>query len=281
LTASFIPVLIGTALAWKSAQQVQWPLFWAMLAASVLIQAATNMLNEYFDYVSGLDTVHSVGIAGAITQDRVPPKTVLRLAVTTLTLAMLLGVYICASSSWWVAATGALCMVVGYLYNGGPFPLSATPFGELFAGGVMGTGIILLSCFIQQKAIHANELLLSIPVAVLIGAILTANNIRDLENDKRNGRHTLAIYLGHQGASLFLAGSLLFADLWVVVLVLLHIASAWTLLALGSLLPAVLAVRGFQRKGTSSEMMLAMKRVAQTNTVFGLLFLIGLLVGAA
>lgn len=274
-------MLIGTALAWKSAQQVQWPLFWAMLAASVLIQAATNMLNEYFDYVSGLDTVHSVGIAGAITQDRVPPKTVLRLAVTTLTLAMLLGVYICASSSWWVAATGALCMVVGYLYNGGPFPLSATPFGELFAGGVMGTGIILLSCFIQQKAIHANELLLSIPVAVLIGAILTANNIRDLENDKRNGRHTLAIYLGHQGASLFLAGSLLFADLWVVVLVLLHIASAWTLLALGSLLPAVLAVRGFQRKGTSSEMMLAMKRVAQTNTVFGLLFLIGLLVGAA
>jgi hypothetical protein len=52
-----------------------------MLAASTLIQAATNMFNEYFDYVSGLDTAESVGIAGVITQNGVPPKTILRVAV--------------------------------------------------------------------------------------------------------------------------------------------------------------------------------------------------------
>ncbi len=280
LTASFIPVLVGTALAWSAARSLDGTLFLAMLAASVLIQAATNMFNEYFDYIRGLDNAESVGISGAITQDRVPPQTVLRIAVATFAVAMLLGVYICARSSWWLTLIGAACMLVGYLYNGGPYPISATPFGELFAGGVMGSGIILLSCFIQQKAIHIHEVLVSVSFSVLIGAILTANNIRDLENDKRNGRRTLAIRLGHRRAVRFLAGSLLFANLWIALLVLLEIVSPWALLVVGSLWPAALAVRGFQGERTPAGMMPAMRRVAQTNTIFGVLLLVGVLAGA-
>jgi 1,4-dihydroxy-2-naphthoate octaprenyltransferase len=279
LTASFVPVLVGTALAWEATRHLNWMLFGAMFVASVLIQAATNMFNEYFDYVSGLDTAESVGIAGAITQDGVPPKTILHTAGSTLALAAVLGLYICSQSSWWLVPIGAVCVLVGYLYAGGPYPISATPFGELFAGGFMGTGIVLLSCFIQAKRIDRNEVLLSIPFAILIGAILTANNIRDLEGDKRNGRRTLVIRLGHKRAVQFLACSLLSANLWIVLLVLLRIASPWTLLTLGSLWSAALAVREFWDPRTPSAMMLGMKRVAQTNTVFGILFLIGLLIG--
>ncbi len=171
-------------------------------------------------------------------------------------------------------------MLVGYLYNGGPIPISATPFGEIFAGGVMGTGIILLASIIQQKAIHVDDVLISIPVTVLIGCILTSNNIRDMENDKENGRRTLAMYLGHKWAVRFLAFNLLFANLWVILLVMLGIASAWTFLAFGSLWPAFLAVRKFQGKRTLPEMMTGLMHVAQTNTAFGILFLVGLLAGA-
>lgn len=280
LTASFVPVLVGTALAWKATRHLDWTLFGAMFVASVLIQAATNMFNEYFDYVSGLDTAESVGIAGAIMQDGVPPKTILYTAVSTLVLAAVLGVYICAQSSWWLVPIGAVSVLVGYLYAGGPYPISATPFGELFAGGFMGTGIVLLSCFIQEKRIGLFEVLLSIPFAILIGAILTSNNIRDLEGDKRNGRRTLVIRLGHKWAVRFLACSLLSANLLTVVLVLFQIASPWTLLVFGSLWPAALAVREFSSPRSPSAMMLGMKRVAQTNTIFGVLFLIGLLIGA-
>jgi 1,4-dihydroxy-2-naphthoate octaprenyltransferase len=280
LTASFVPVLTGTTLAWKSIGHLHWMLFVAMLVASILIQAATNMFNEYFDYVSGLDTTDSVGIAGAITQDKVQPRTILHVAFTALAVATLLGIYICAHASWWLALIGALCMLAGYLYSGTSFPISATPFGELIAGGLMGTGIILLSCFIQQKSIHFYEVLLSIPSAVLIGAILTANNIRDLDGDRANGRRTLAILFGHKWAVRFLAGNLIFANLWVVLLVILHVASPWVLLALGSLLPSVLAIQRFGRERSLTEMMEGMRRVAQTNTIFGILFLIGLLVSA-
>jgi 1,4-dihydroxy-2-naphthoate octaprenyltransferase len=251
----------------------------AMLVASVLIQAATNMFNEYFDYVGGLDTTESVGISGAITQDGLSPKAVLRAGAVTLTVAMLLGVYICIHSSWWLAPIGVLCMMVGYLYAGGPYPISATPFGEIFSGGFMGSGIILLSCFIQQRFVNGFDVLASIPSAILIGAILTANNIRDLEGDKAHGRRTLAILLGHKRAVRFLSCSLAVANLWIVALVAVRILPPWTLLALGSLWPSIGAIRVLRAGGNPAQMMLGMKRVAITNTVFGILFLIGLLIG--
>jgi len=250
-----------------------------MLCVATFIQAATNMFNEYFDYVKGLDTADSVGIAGAITQDGVQPQTILHTALATLTAAMLLGIYICAHSSWWLALIGAVAVLVGYLYSGSPYPISATPFGELIAGGFMGAGIVLLSCFIQHASIHLHEVLMSIPLTVLIGAILTANNIRDLEGDRANGRRTLAILLGHKWAVRFLACSLLSANLWIVLLALLGVASPWVLIALGSLLPSALAIQRFRGKQTLAEMMVGMQRVAQTNTIFGTLFLIGLLIG--
>jgi 1,4-dihydroxy-2-naphthoate octaprenyltransferase len=277
LTASFIPVLVGSALAWRTTGQLRVLLLVAMLAASTLIQAATNMFNEYFDYVRGLDTAESVGNAGVITQNGVRPKTILRVAVVALFLATLLGVYICASSSWWLAAIGALSMLVGYLYTGGPYPIAATAFGEVFAGGFLGSGVILLSCFIQQKFVNGDDVLVSIPSAILIGAILTANNIRDREGDRNHGRRTLAILLGHERAVRFLACCLVAANFWIVALVAAGILPLRALLVLGSLWPSVSAIRIFRAGGTPAQMMLGMNRVAQTNTVFGILLLIGLL----
>jgi 1,4-dihydroxy-2-naphthoate octaprenyltransferase len=279
LTASFIPVLIGSALGWKTTGHLQPGLLAAMLAASILIQSATNMFNVYFDFVRGLDTAESVGIAGAITHDGVKPAAILRCAICLFGVATLLGAYICFESSWWVALIGAISMLVGYLYTGGPYPIAATPFGELFAGGFMGSGIILLSCFIQQGFVSAHAVLVSIPSAILIAAILTANNIRDREGDKANGRHTLAILLGHRWAVALLACSLAAANLWIVAMVSVRMLSPWTLLVLGSIEPSIAAVRIFRAGGKPADMMPGMRRVAQTNTIFGILLLAGLLLG--
>src|SRR5690625_5837618 len=119
-----------------------------MLLASILIQAATNMFNEYYDYVRGLDNESSVGIGGTIVRDKVAPKTVLKLALTFFAAAILLGVYICIASSWWIAVIGLICMIFGYLYTGGPFPIAYTSFGELFSGFLIGTVIIVDSYYI-------------------------------------------------------------------------------------------------------------------------------------
>lgn len=278
LTASFVPVLIGTAFAWLTTGTLRLDLLITMLVASILIQAATNMFNEYFDYKKGLDTSESVGIGGAITQDGVRAKTVLYTAVSCIALSVLLGIYICANSSWWLALIGSACMAVGYFYTGGPLPIAYTPLGELISGTAMGTGIILISYFIQTGSVSGKALLVSIPSLVLIGAIMMANNIRDLEGDKKGGRHTLAILLGRQGAITFLAGMFAFAYLWVIGLVIFAILSPWALLVLLSIPKAVTAIRAFREKSTSGEMMIGMKHVSQGNTAFGFLLVIGMVI---
>jgi 1,4-dihydroxy-2-naphthoate octaprenyltransferase len=278
LTASFIPVLIGSVLAWQIRNGLNWGLVAAMLIASILIQAATNMFNEYYDFIRGLDTAESVGIAGAITRDGIKAGTVLSLALVCLLIASLLGIYICSSSSWWLALIGLGCMAVGYLYTGGPYPIAYTPFGELLAGLFMGSGIILIAYFVQTGSINWDVFLISVPNLILIGAIMMSNNIRDREGDQMNGRHTLAILLGHRRAVQFMAGMFLVANLWVVVLTLADVLPVWALLVLLSIPNALQALNGFRNKKFPAEMMPGMKSVAQTNTLFGILLTIGLLI---
>ena len=101
LTASFVPVFLGTAIALAVEHEtIHFGLFFAMMIASILIQAATNMFNEYYDYKRGLDNEESVGIGGTIVRHGVAPKTIMIIALSFYAIAMLLGVYICAMSSW-------------------------------------------------------------------------------------------------------------------------------------------------------------------------------------
>ncbi len=278
LTAAFVPVSVGTALALQEGQ-VNLPLFLAMLLASLIIQAATNIFNEYFDYVKGLDTAESVGIGGTIVRDGVPASTVLYIALAFYGIAIILGFYICSASSWWLATVGLACMAAGYLYTGGPCPIAYTPLGEILSGVLMGMTIILISFFIQTGTVSLGSMLVSVPITMLIGNIMLSNNIRDLDGDRDKGRHTVPILLGRNNAITLLAIVFTFAYLWLTGLVLLNIITPWSLLALVSIPKARRAVLGFRGKSLAVEMMPAMQATAQTNTIFGLLLATGLTLG--
>ncbi|MCM3596705.1 1,4-dihydroxy-2-naphthoate polyprenyltransferase [Metabacillus idriensis] len=277
LSAAFIPVTIGTVLALNEGQ-VHILLFLAMLIASILIQAATNMFNEYFDFKRGLDNENSVGIGGAIVRNGVKPKTVLNLAFAFFAVAALLGVYICMTSTWWIAVIGLICMATGYFYTGGPMPIAYTPFGELVAGFFMGMVIILLAYYIQTGTISPISIIISIPIAFLVGNIMLSNNIRDLDGDKENGRKTLAILIGRKKAIIFLAS--MFAASYAVILIMIALGhlSFWALLVLISTPKAYSAVKKFVGKSLPLEMMPAMKATAQTNIQFGFLLALGLFI---
>ncbi|KMY51622.1 1,4-dihydroxy-2-naphthoate polyprenyltransferase [Peribacillus loiseleuriae] len=277
LTAAFVPVLIGTLLA-LIAEEVNWILFAAMLIASLLIQAATNLFNEYYDFKRGLDTAESVGIGGGIVRHGMTPKLIMNLALSFYAIALLLGVYICAVSSWWLAAVGLICMLTGYLYTGGPIPISSTPFGELFSGFFMGYVIILIAYFIQTGDVSGIVAIVAIPSLILVGLINMSNNLRDHDGDKANGRRTLPILLGREKGVRFMVIMFAIAYLWVIVIVMLGIITPWILLTLFSIPKATKATKGFVGKTIPIEMMPAMKATAQTNTIFGLLLSIGLLI---
>ncbi|RCX33873.1 MULTISPECIES: 1,4-dihydroxy-2-naphthoate polyprenyltransferase [Bacillus amyloliquefaciens group] len=277
LTASFVPVLLGTVLAMFYVK-VDFLLFLAMLFSCLWIQIATNLFNEYYDFKRGLDTEDSVGIGGAIVRHGMKPKTILQLALGSYAIALVLGVYICMSSSWWLAAIGLAGMLIGYLYTGGPLPIAYTPFGELFSGICMGSVFVLISFFIQTGRINEQSILISIPIAILVGAINLSNNIRDIEEDKKGGRKTLAILMGHRGAVMILAASFAIAYIWIVGLVIMGYTSPWLFLVFLSVPKPVQAVKGFVKNEMPMNMIIAMKSTAQTNTFFGFLLFIGLLI---
>lgn len=278
LTAAFVPVFLGTILAIPETN-ISIGLFLAMLIASLLIQAATNMFNEYYDYKRGLDTEESVGIGGTIVRDGVKPKTILNIALSLYGISLLLGIYICANSSWWLALIGLCCMAVGYLYTGGPLPISHTPFGEFMSGFVMGMGIILISFFIQVGMVTTTSILVSIPIFILVGGINLSNNIRDLDGDKDFGRKTLPVLLGRKNAVALLASLFIISYIWVFILILMGYTSAWLAIVVISAPTAIKAVKGFIGKTIPIQMMPAMKATAQTNTFFGFLLSIGLCLG--
>ncbi|OLN21675.1 1,4-dihydroxy-2-naphthoate octaprenyltransferase [Domibacillus antri] len=275
LTAAFVPVFLGTALALEHTDLHVF-LFLAMMIASLLIQAATNMFNEYFDYKRGLDTEESIGIGGAIVRNGVKPKTVLNMAFTFFGIALLLGLYICSITTWWIALIGIICMAVGYFYTGGPLPIAYTPFGELASGFFMGGMIIYISFYIQTGFVSSGAILFSIPIIILIGAIMLSNNIRDRVGDQEAGRKTIAILIGHDHAVRLLASMFIVAYLWGIILVFGVYGSLWLFLTYLSIPKALKAVSGFKGKNNPLDMMPAMKSTAQTNTLYGFLLSIGL-----
>lgn len=278
LTASLVPVLLGTIYAYTVKGSLHGLLFFAMLLASFLIQTATNLFNEYYDYVRGLDTKDSVGIGGTITRDGASPRFVLNLALGAYALALLLGVYICCKSSWWLAVIGAFCMLIGYLYTGGPYPISASPFGEIFAGLFLGGGVTCIAFYIQTGTINWQCFWLSFPIVLLVGLILTANNIRDRVGDAAHGRYTLAILLGHRRAVRFMAIVFALAYAWPAFLILFYHQTPLLFLSLLSLPKALSVVRRFAPENQQpAQMMPAMGLTAQTNTAYGLLYALGLL----
>lgn len=275
LTASFVPVAIGTALACTSAS-FSLSLAAVMLLASMSLQSAVNMFNEYYDFRRGLDHEGTIGIGGAIVRDGVEPKRVLHFAVGLVAFTLILGSYIMQQSSWQLLPWGLVCIAVGYLYSGGPYPLSATPFGEVAAGTCMGLGVIAISYFIQTVTVHFVVYLVSVAPSVLIGAILMANNIRDFDDDRAHGRKTLAILVGRRNAVLLLETMFLFSYLWTIGLVVAGQTSPWTLIVLFSLPKAFQASRRFRRGIRPDELMPAMVATAKLNTAFGLLLALGL-----
>lgn len=277
LTASIAPALVGTGLALT--QGAFHPdLFLAFFVACLLIQSATNMFNEYFDFKRGLDDQEMVGIAGTIVRDGIAPRTVLRLAWLFMGIAVLLGIYICMRTSWWVAVVGVLCMGVAYLYSGGPFPLSYTPFGEIAAAISMGPVIVLLAYYTQTGTVSPAAIGASVPVGLLIGAILLGNNIRDMDKDREGGRRTVPILLGRKKVRSLFAAVMIITYLVTVVLVLIDVLTPWTLLVFLTVPTAYVTARRFYEYDEPVQLHPAVKGTAVLLFRFGALMFVGMVV---
>ncbi len=194
-TASATPVLVGSALALRAGRFSPW-LFAVTLIASVAIHAGTNLLNDYYDHVRGVDTAESVGPSGVIQRGLLAPRAVLAGGFAALGAGSLLGLGLAAVAGWPILAVGALSVLAGYAYTGGPLPLGYVGLGDAVVFVFMGPVMVLATYYVQARSAPAAGLWASIPVAALVTAILVVNNLRDLADDRARGKRTLATAIG-------------------------------------------------------------------------------------
>lgn len=276
LPATLVPVLAGAAAGSEGGRAVALPLCGGMLAVALLLQIGTNAANEYEDYRRGLDDPSSVGIAGVLVRGELRPEVVRAVAWACYGAALVGGVLLAWARGWLLLPWGGAALALGYLYSGGPRPLSATPFGEALVFLAMGPAEVLASEYVAVGRVSPLAIAASVPVGCTVAAILLANNLRDVERDAARGRRTLAVLLGEAHARDLLRALVGAAFLWCVLGALLRILP-WAVLATLLALPAALRAVG----GTSPPLAPAGAR-ANAVPAFGRLHLwLGLLLVAA
>ena len=272
-------MFFGTALAFKDGSFALGP-FFAMLFGSLLIQAATNMFNEFYDAQRGLDVAGTVGIAGSIVSGRVSARRVLAGALLCYTLALFLGIYLIVVGGWPILVLGCLSALGGYLYSAGPRPIAYTPASEAAVFIFMGVLIVVIAYAVQARGFPPYVPLAALPIGGPVAAILLANNIRDLVSDRRGGRRTLPVVFGREVAILVYRALLIEAYVGVAVLIAFGVVPPECALVFPSVFAALRLWRDVASYSTPRRLDPVVKRTAGLHLVFGLLYTAGVLIGA-
>ncbi len=199
LPAAASPVIIGWAMAYADAGFQIGPAL-AALVGALLIQIGTNFVNDYYDFKKGADQGERLGPV-RVTQAGLVTPAAMRLAVGfTFGLAFLVGIYLVWQAGWPIVVIGLLSLLFGFLYTGGPYPLSYLGIADIFVLLFFGPVAVGGTYYVQTLHLSWEAIFAGLGPGLLSTAILTVNNIRDYEGDKRAGKRTVAVRFGRQYA---------------------------------------------------------------------------------
>lgn len=195
LGLSVSPVLAGTVLA---AQNGGWHIGVTIAAAlsAMFIQTGTNLWNDAADAGRGVDTAGRLGPPRMTALGLLTAGAVRRGALACFLAASLAGLYLVSIGGWTIAAIGAMSLALGYLYSMGPFPLSATPLGEILVIAFFGIAAVCGTVWLQGSVPGSRDLGIGLFTGFPAAAVLLLNNHRDRLGDTKGGRKTLAILIG-------------------------------------------------------------------------------------
>ncbi len=289
LLLPLLPVCVGSVIAWLQTVPTKPPFgrfhtthFIGILLAIVLIQIGANLVNDYYDYLRGVDTSNALGPGGLIQQSLSKPTRVLFLGLAALGLGALIGIIVASTGGPLVYLLGAIGLLCAYFYSATSRSLSALTLGELVGFLLFGPLITLGAYLVMAQTGHIDRTVLSysIPLGLLATAVIHANNMRDVEGDAHAKRRTLASILGLRWSRWLYIGLLLAAYILILALAVPHGAPHFLLLTLWTLPILVVALTGIIRTDTPAGLHLVMYQTLKLETYFTLLLIIGLLVTA-
>ncbi|MCX7024488.1 MAG: prenyltransferase [Spirochaetes bacterium] len=229
---SLSTLCLATLLAVRHTGRFDPFLFALTLIASLCVDMGATGFNSYFDWLRGTDrTGHNRERDKILVHELADPGQALLASFGLYALAGALGIVIAIFAGGWLVPVGFVCMLVGFAYTGGPFPISRTPLGEVFAGGFLGEVLFLVAYFIQAGNLTRDAALAGLASSLFIAGILSANNLCDAIGDEASGRSTLAVLLSRRDPD----GGILDAGPIAVAILIAETSLAWaTALALAA-----------------------------------------------
>jgi 1,4-dihydroxy-2-naphthoate octaprenyltransferase len=277
LSAAFVPVAVGTAVA-HVAGSVAWLPALAALLGAFLLQIGTNFANDVFDHEKGADTEARLGPTRAAASGLLTPRALYVGMIVSFGLALAVGVYLIAVAGWPILAIGVASILSGIAYTGGPYPLGYHGLGDVFVMIFFGFVAVCGTAYVQLDAVPRDAWIASVPVGALATAILVVNNVRDRVTDVHAGKRTLAVRFGRRAGEAEYLLLLVASYAAPIVLAVLH-RSAWPLLPLLSLPIGIRLFRGLRRL-EGAQLNATLAGTAKLLLLHGVL-LAGGLVGAA
>jgi len=208
LTATLVPILLGSLIAWARTDTLYPGYFLLTLFGGLCLQAGVNMTNDYFDHTWGSDQVNRefaapfTGGSRLIQMGVVSPKTMLWQGLAFLLTGGLVGLFLAYTRGPWVLWLGLFGALTGYFYTAPPVRLVATGFGEIFIGLDFGVLMVLGAYYTQTTELAWEAVVASLPVALLIAAVLYINEFQDMTADQSVGKNQIVVRLGRRRAAI-------------------------------------------------------------------------------
>lgn len=284
LAAALGPTILGAAFsyyAFGALHGTELAIFHTILIflAVVSAQIIANLWNELKDFKSGLDAGQKIGNAGSLTRGAVTPKLISTMIKVLMIVPVIIGLYLSSTITWWYIPAGIICILISFLYSGGPKPISRTPFGEISSGIAMGFAIVLITGYAWTRELSLAFLIPALPATLLVGSIMLTNNIRDIRNDENHGRRTLPIILGRDRAISLMSINYIFNFIWIGAWIYLKVLPIPALLALIAIIPAFKTIKTFYTQVDEIKLDKAMGTTAGAAILYQLLLGIGLIIG--
>lgn len=212
LFASLCPVLVGLMVAHFYIGYLSVPTALATVLCALALQILSNLINDYYDYKRGTDKQGRVGFKRALAEGTVTEKEMLTACLVALTIAVVLGAYLCFVGGWVIGLIGFTALLFAWLYTATPYSLSYLGIADVFVLLYYGVFATWGTVWLQYKAeelgfdIHQLMHVYAGTVCGLISmCVLAINNVRDMEDDRLVGKRTLPVRMGKKVA-LFIFG---------------------------------------------------------------------------
>lgn len=198
LSAAAVPVMIGTAFAWRNtSEQFNWiPAILCLLFAWIM-QIDSNLVNDYFDFKKGNDDETRLGPKRACSEGWITSDAMVWGIIITTLLGCMTGIPLILYGGLEMVMVGIACVVFCFLYT---TLFSYHGLGDILV--LLFFGIIPVCCTyyvcmpLHQQIPTGEVIASSIACGLAIDALLIVNNYRDIDNDRSNGKITLAVRLG-------------------------------------------------------------------------------------